>query len=1423
MIFDKNRDLLAKRFPFLREELAGPMDGIIKLETELSKTGLPVAKVYRGDRKVYLNSPYDPELDARRWASNQSISETGSLLVCGGGFLYHLKALLERDNFQKIIVYEPCAAIFKACMQAIDLAPFLASQKLLLLTGADYDQCIQEMTKFLGMDFLFSKTNIQMVVLPSYKEVFKAEINLFQAKFSEAIKLTHTNLATTDVYREQWLLNEFKNLNTVGSSPVIRHFFGQFKEIPAIIVSAGPSLEKNIHLLKDIKEKALIICAGSSIRAMKRNEVTPHFLVAFDPSEVNTRVYNDLELDDIYFLFNLHFYHGVISHFNGKKVIYQTNTERFPELFKNSFGYEFGIVQSGFSCAHTCLDVALQLGCDPIILIGQDLAYTGDKRYAEGQMTTHQKYLEKNQLPPNCFITKDIYGRDIVTDRELDGFRIVFEKLLQQENFHHTHVINATEGGQPIAGTVNRKLADVLAEYCCQDREISGRIAQIYERGLKDLRYHKIEINSFVMKLKKLVEKGIVKLDELIDRLQRLRKLNFNTDTEFKDLEALLDKIAAEYDQSLNYTEYHILLKELQETRLSVNKYRAADVKGIQSKEAYDERLQNYLIILVETKKGLEYVKKCIQETFKLSANELITGDLPVNIDEIEQLEREIKHGGDLKKIQHTIESVLRNPNSASVRSYYLYLYGILHSRKKSNEQAISFLEEAISLNGSLAKGYLELAKLYYKKQNYSTAINHINVCQKFNFKPSYCTKTLLKICYLSQDYVAVNNLLPDYQKARTSSRLLIALRIDCLSRLGLNTEANKEYRLLSVEYKPHYKLNQWVQSRLPKETVTDYERKYELNLKFFQQHQLSLREFTEIRYKVCRFLSGELIYDGIAKKFFPWSKPSQPCDLKIWLGDVVTIYNPDNIAVFERLQLTYNEIASDQVREEFGNIPIFIFESDPEHWSLLLQLYDFNLLKDWGNLHFHIGLTESEVQKVFTEEATPFPNIFYGTHPEQFEKLLLDAKQLKDAVYKRRMQEILDYYRTKANGDLSKVMLVFNLKNDISRFYAQILTEFLSQNGIEYRTYHEDPRFIKFTPYSTAKVIAEYRPDLILALMVVQEEIEVINELPVPFTGWLLTDKSLDNICRMDRIDQRLFITGNLKVQNEIVAKGYPLSRIRNISLPVVFKESKNIIVEVNDIGIVTDLIDFDETLKSLEIIIYGVLTASSLRVSQADIAIILRTLYFKIHNMYTNQDQISAETGWYENAVQDVFTQQGVLINRDSVQLIAVLLKKELEASFAKMVQARWLIDNMQEYRTVFYGAGWEKIANFKSDYQAGVNFFNDPAGYQKLILQNKINLYIGSLILNNSYLQPDLLWGIAAGGFYLVNNLWVKKFGEEVLQPFGGLLETYNGKEELVAKIRYFIENNAERITRAQKLQAYIIDNLKIENVISALLSQ
>jgi hypothetical protein len=1415
VFFEKNRNFLAKRFPFLLKEISGPVTEEITLEVERSKTGLPVARVNRAGRKVYLNSPYDPELDAQRWVANQTgETASGNILVCGGGFFYHVKALLNRETFEKVIVYEPSRAVFQACLQEIDLEP-VCGPNVLVLVGDDFEDFNKRIGIFLGRDFFYRETEFRLAVLPSYKELFQEPIGSFQQDFMEAIRVARYNLATTDKFRENWLFNEFKNLRTISDTSAIRHFMGQFKNIPAIIVSAGPSLEKNIHLLNGIKENALIICAGSSIRAMKRNMVSPHFLLGIDPGEINTRVYNDLNLEDLYFLYNFTFNYGVVEKLRGKKVIFRTNVEIFPAFIEEKLKYEFGFINSGLSCAHNCLDLAYLLGCNPIIFIGQDLAYTSNKRYAEGQISSSQKYLGAGELPPGCFITKDIYGQDTVTDKSLDSFRIVFEAMIANLYHGKVQIINATEGGVPIAGMANRRLAEVLAEYCRENRQVSHLIQRLYEQGLKELRNRRIDPAQLVRKLKALIDGSIDKIAELVDRVQQLRKLNFYGEADFVVLDQILDKLAGEYDLILNYKEYHILLKDLQTTRLSINKHRTVQTTDIQSKEEYDERLRNYLLIIVETQKSLEYIQKCIEESFGTpKTDENKSQELTGDTEEFRQLEKRIRENHNLDEIHRLLERNLKHASTSGNRGRYLYLLGLLQTRANRKEQAIATLEAVIGLNIVFEKAYLLLAKLYYQKRNFTRAAKYVAKCREMGFQPGYCLKILFKINYIGKDYVACNNLLEEYQEKYTSRRLYGVLKAECLARLGLTDEAAKAHQKIAARL-PRA-LNTWIENLIHSLPENEYAQRYRMNLGALKKSGCVFTDFSGVRYKICRFLGGELIYDTASRKFLPSSNQDTPCDLKLWLEDVLVIQDTDNINVFERLQQINSEIQSPGIQIQFQSIPIYVIDHDPEHWQMTMQRYDFNCFNTWGNMRYYIGITDEELQQIFLDESVPYPSILHGKNPEQFEELLRGVKQLKDEAYQKRLQELKEYYQSKTDTAPRKVLLIYNFKNDVSRFYTEIFKNYLEENGLECRMYHEEPPYVRFTPYATARVLGEYRPDLILGLGLVQEEVEAVNEIPVPFAGWLFADKSLGSVTQASCPGQRLFITGNLKVQNEMEAKGYSVSRILNISLPVVPMENKEINDrDINDIGIVSDLADLEETLSNLEVVIYGVLASSSRRISQMNITSILKTIYFKIHSEYLNQDLNNLKDGLYERVVAENFSKYGFLINPDIIQLIAALLKRELENSFFKTMHVRWIIDNFRDCRLAFYGDGWDKNEYFKPYHQTTANFFSDPARYQQLVLLNKINLYPGNMLRNNSYLQPDLLWGIAVGGFFLVNDLLVKEFGAEVLEPFGGLLESYGSRDELEQKVKYYLSHDQERWTKAGLLKKYMLNNFGIDS--------
>ncbi len=611
MFYQKNMKFIKKRFPHLLPFLEANQEKE-EIEVLSSKTGLLVARMKREDSKIYLNSFYNPEGEAKRWAEGLREDDHSCLIICGGGYFYHIKEILACNYFEKVICYEPNLGILRSCLTNRDLAEILSNPQFFLISSMEHKQNIKLMNHFLGHKII----NIRFEVLPAYQKLFATDIENMKKEFGEAIRNSRVNLATTNAFEEHWLENAIKNLSFMIESPGVRHLFNQFREVPAIIAAGGPSLEKNIHLVPAIKENAVVIGAGSSIRGMHRNQVLPHFLVAFDDSEQNAEIYNDLDLEDVCLIYSNRLYHGVVSHYPGRRMHMTIDAEKFSELFVHqSGGYEFGTIRSGFSVAHVALDFAFKLGCNPIILIGQDLAYTGNKRYAEGMIASAQQYLtEEIELPVGAILTKDLHGEDIVTDFELNHFRIWFEKLIENEFQDKIVVLNATEGGIPIKGAENRLLKEVIETYCQQERQIGEKIKKCYDGGLQELAKCNRRVLKIPEQIATLVNEAVPKINNLLERIQNLRKQNFVLEFDFYEWENILNPIILDFAAVLNYKEYEILLKELKATRMPATQIKIDALGEITTKEVYDLKLVGWLDILTETKSYLHKMGKVVQD-----------------------------------------------------------------------------------------------------------------------------------------------------------------------------------------------------------------------------------------------------------------------------------------------------------------------------------------------------------------------------------------------------------------------------------------------------------------------------------------------------------------------------------------------------------------------------------------------------------------------------------------------------------------------------------------------------------------------------------------------------------------------------------------------------------------------------------------
>ncbi len=1433
MMYQENVNLVKRRFPYLK--LNGNIhssgtDIDIHLTVSRSKTGLPVAQVTRNNHRVFLNSSYDPELDAGRWIQHNLDSKAGHLILCGAGFFYHAKALLDSGQIQKLVIYEPSPRILETAMHEIDLAPLFQYDNFLLLTGMDYNEMIPAALGFFNNGMIYTTTDIQFKTLTAYQELFAEEIHFFQEKLREYLRLVQMNLSTTDAYAKQWLSNAFATFPNAVNSPVIRHYFGQFKNIPAIVVSAGPSLEKNIHLINGIKENAVVICAGSSIRAMKHNGVSPHFLVAIDGHQINNQVYGDLDLSDIYLVYNFRFWHETASNFRGRKILMKVDAESLPELFiTQNGGYEIGSLKSGFSVSHTALHLAHQLGCDPIILIGQDLAYAPTKRYADGQISSSQKHFKEGEIPPNCFYTKDIYGQDILTDYELDSFRMLLERMIETSYQGKVDIINATEGGIHIQGANDRKLAEVIAEYCRKEQHISARLNTCYESGLKEIKAHKIDPRDYCSKLQTVTNRAIIKMAELIDALQALRKRNFSSKFVPGELDPALDKITAAYDQALNYKEYHVLLKDIQSTALSVNKARLSEMDDITNQEEYDRKLQIYLNIIADTQKALEFVMECITKVLNTQNTperlSLVRNDERISDIDIGVAEKQIKQRTGLRQLERNLENLLLKENS-SRRGIYLYLYGALFHHIGQTSRAVDVLEEAVKTDPAQVKAYFILHQIYYRNRNYTKALESLSHCIQLNFKTYYCSKMQLKIHYQTQNWVAAGNLATDYGRKDlfSGSRFIKLIKIECLCRLGLRDEAQKLFQQYLAQHKIGSKLKQQLQELFKGKDPMEYRQCYQKNRDFFAgTFGLNLPEYEGIQYKVCRFLSGEYAYDNGTAYILSGINHTAEIDIQLSPEDCLAIYNTDNSKIFEHLATVLEQNPDEGGGRQLRKIPIYILEDNLENWCLMAQLFDFRKLGGWGNLHYFIAPHGGSAE-IFMAEDIPWPSLLYGTAPQEFTESLSQIKQEKDQVFLRRLRGLQEYYHQKQvlSENYQKILLFFSARDESQCYYGRMIQTYLQERGFECFAYTESPVYGAGTIYSEAKAVDEIQPDVIIHLFGLKEESEVLSTLEVPFISWLIKEKQLPPELTATAVSQQIFLTGNENLHSLLAQKGFPKENIQSAFLPVFSswgsKAAQNDRME-RSIAVLSDLESLDAVIHDLGMVLYGLLLqkAKAHTAPMTSIMAALRAIYFQVYARLNQEKLVPLDLSEYQKIMAENMQRYQWSLSADEQKIVAGFVKNAFENFIFKRLQVKWVVDGFGDAGVAIYGSGWEQDPTYTALYRGEVNPLTNPQDYGNLVRNNKINLCLGERLKNSSYMQPDLIEGIAAGGFFMVGKLMDKDKEEAAIKPFGGLLDSFGSKMELQEKINYFLLHPEQRVKRAQEMQNYIGERFDVGNLI------
>ncbi len=541
----------------LRDELTQHESSHVKIST--TPNGFPVMALHGQD--IYdFESPF--EKVKTQVAMIEAEDDPSVVVLFGLGLGYHAE-LLERRFNSKVVVCDPSLDALQSALGA----RFLPLNRTHVISNPVH------LLGEIQTSLQFTDHKIVVAAIPAYQQLFYEEFERFRTVLEQAVSNANILESTIGERSPNWIRHSVANSPKALSRPSIDCLGSRFANKPGILVSAGPSLDNNIELLRKAKGHALILAVNAAVGPLCKAGVIPDIVAIVEGLDLRAQL-DDLEPYDQVALA------PTINSFPGFFDIPARHVFAIPDFstpcsdwFTRAFGWSR--VPSGGSVACSGFSMLLKLGCNPIVLVGQDLAYTDGKsyvstatfgrqlmRYDEETQTLNAEEEERN---PAIESIREEGGLDQLlklkaTQTEAYGgkgtvymttmfalFKSWFETVAQTWAKECT-LVNATEGGARIKNFEEMPLEAVIDRWCRDPvpamkwiDEAVDEAPCIEGQALADIIRQDLEIISHMGDLarktckaaktarRKLKKKGLTAAERSIERLSRL-------ETELKDV-----------------------------------------------------------------------------------------------------------------------------------------------------------------------------------------------------------------------------------------------------------------------------------------------------------------------------------------------------------------------------------------------------------------------------------------------------------------------------------------------------------------------------------------------------------------------------------------------------------------------------------------------------------------------------------------------------------------------------------------------------------------------------------------------------------------------------------------------------------------------------------------------------------------------
>ncbi|EDJ8735277.1 DUF115 domain-containing protein, partial [Campylobacter jejuni] len=362
-------------------------------------------------------------------------------------------------HYKHLFVFESEIELFILALSTIDLSEELKTYQVILFDAAAKDVEIhiamvfdqQSILEYLSLYEMFISSHYYL----KYYETSILSLNELCIK-SAAVAIRNADISCflPLLTHGQFLQNIPSMLESIPFQRILSERKNKFEN--AIVVSAGPSLAKQLPLLKAYQDKAVIFCADGALSMLEKEGIIPDYVLNIDFEDLPLRFFQNKENKTSLNMLSCATHPSLVRVLDNKSVIL-----RDDPLYQRFNLNDFGYIDTGTHVSHFSYTLALALGFKNIIMIGQDLAFDEEgnshsKGFALGERIDHTLNLPTLQVP--AYAGKG----EVLTHIAWNDYRIKLEYLFAC-NSKEAKFYNATEGGARIHFT-----EELSFKECCE-------------------------------------------------------------------------------------------------------------------------------------------------------------------------------------------------------------------------------------------------------------------------------------------------------------------------------------------------------------------------------------------------------------------------------------------------------------------------------------------------------------------------------------------------------------------------------------------------------------------------------------------------------------------------------------------------------------------------------------------------------------------------------------------------------------------------------------------------------------------------------------------------------------------------------------------------------------------------------------------